>query len=61
VIQAEHHLEADLDRTPDKFRLGANSIVAVSMAVARAKADSAGPQLFRHLGDPNAHVLAPRC
>jgi enolase len=47
----------DLDRTPDKSRLGANAIVAVSMAVARAAADSAGLPLFRYLGGPNAHVL----
>jgi enolase len=47
----------DLDRTPAKSRLGANAIVGVSMAVARAAADSAGLQLFRYLGGPNAHVL----
>jgi enolase len=47
----------DLDRTPDKSRLGANAIVAVSMAVARAAADSADLPLFRYLGGPNAHVL----
>jgi len=47
----------DLDRTPDKSRLGANAIIGVSMAVARAAADSAGLQLFRYLGGPNAHVL----
>jgi enolase len=47
----------DLDRTPDKSRLGANAIVAVSMAVARAGAVSAGLPLFRYLGGPNAHVL----
>jgi enolase len=47
----------DLDRTPDKSRLGANAIVGVSMAVARAGADSAGLPLFRYLGGPNAHVL----
>jgi enolase len=47
----------DLDRTPGKSRLGANAIVGVSMAVARAAADSAGLQLFRYLGGPNAHVL----
>jgi enolase len=47
----------DLDRTPDKSRLGANAIIVVSMAVARAAADSAGLQLFRYLGGPNAHVL----
>jgi enolase len=47
----------DLDRTPGKSRLGANAIIGVSMAVARAAADSAGLQLFRYLGGPNAHVL----
>jgi enolase len=47
----------DLDRSPDKSRLGANSIVGVSMAVARAAAESAGLPLFRYLGGPNAHVL----
>ncbi len=47
----------DLDRTPGKSRLGANAIAGVSMAVARAAAESAGLQLFRYLGGPNAHVL----
>ena len=47
----------DLDRTPDKSRLGANAITAVSMAVAKAAAESAGLPLFRYLGGPNAHVL----
>jgi len=47
----------DLDRTPDKSRLGANAIVAVSMAVAKAAADSAALPLFRYLGGPNAHLL----
>ena len=47
----------DLDRTPDKSRLGANAIVGVSLAVARAAAESAGLPLFRYLGGPNAHVL----
>jgi enolase len=47
----------DLDRTPDKSRLGANAIVAVSMAVAKAAADCAGLPLFRYLGGPNAHLL----
>ena len=47
----------DLDRTPDKSRLGANAIVGVSMAVARAAAESADLPLFRYLGGPNAHVL----
>jgi enolase len=47
----------DLDRTPDKSRLGANAIVGVSLAVARAAAESAGLPLFRYLGGPNAHLL----
>jgi enolase len=47
----------DLDRTPDKSRLGANAIVGVSMAVARAASESADLPLFRYLGGPNAHVL----
>jgi enolase len=47
----------DLDRTPDKSRLGANAIVAISMAVAKAAADSAALPLFRYLGGPNAHLL----
>jgi enolase len=47
----------DLDRTPDKSRLGANAITAVSMAVSKAAAESAGLPLFRYLGGPNAHLL----
>ena len=47
----------DIDGTPDKGRLGANGILGVSMAVARAAADSAGLQLFSYLGGPNAHEL----
>jgi len=47
----------DYDGTPTKSRIGANAIVGVSMAVARAAADSAGLQLFRYIGGPNAHVL----
>ena len=47
----------DLDGTPDKSRLGANAILGVSLAVARAAADSADLPLFRYVGGPNAHVL----
>jgi enolase len=47
----------DLDRTPDKSRLGANAIVGVSLAVARAAASSSELPLFRYLGGPNAHLL----
>ncbi|GIH77234.1 phosphopyruvate hydratase [Planobispora longispora] len=47
----------DLDGTPNKARLGANAILGVSLAVAKAAAESAGLPLFRYLGGPNAHVL----
>ncbi|KAB7761503.1 phosphopyruvate hydratase [Mycolicibacterium mucogenicum] len=47
----------DLDGTPDKSRLGANAILGVSLAVAKAAADSAGLPLFRYIGGPNAHIL----
>ena len=47
----------DLDGTPDKSRFGANAILGVSLAVARAAADSHGLPLFRYVGGPNAHVL----
>ena len=47
----------DLDGTPNKARLGANAILGVSLAVARAAALSAELPLFRYVGGPNAHVL----
>ncbi len=47
----------DLDGTPDKSALGANALLGVSLAVAKAAADSAGLDLFRYVGGPNAHVL----
>ncbi|MEU8362024.1 phosphopyruvate hydratase [Nonomuraea sp. NPDC048882] len=47
----------DLDRTPNKAKLGANAILGVSLAVAKAAADSADLPLFRYVGGPNAHVL----
>jgi enolase len=47
----------DLDGTPDKSGLGANAILGVSLAVAKAAANSAGLSLFRYLGGPNAHLL----
>ncbi|HET7172724.1 MAG TPA: phosphopyruvate hydratase [Nocardioidaceae bacterium] len=47
----------DLDGTPNKARLGANAILGVSLAVAKAAAESAGLELFRYLGGPNAHLL----
>ncbi|MDP3890229.1 phosphopyruvate hydratase, partial [Nocardioides sp.] len=47
----------DLDATPNKAKLGANAILGVSLAVARAAADSAQLPLYRYVGGPNAHVL----
>ena len=47
----------ELDGTPNKGNLGANAILGVSMAVAKAAADSADLPLFRYIGGPNAHVL----
>ena len=47
----------DLDGTPNKERLGANAVLGVSLAVAKAAAQSAELPLFRYLGGPNAHLL----
>ncbi|MDK8810929.1 phosphopyruvate hydratase [Corynebacterium sp. MSK035] len=47
----------ELDGTDNKSRLGANAILGVSMAVAKAAAESAGLDLFRYVGGPNGHVL----
>jgi enolase len=47
----------DLDGTPTKSRLGANALLGVSRAVARAAAESAELPLFRYVGGPNAHLL----
>ena len=47
----------DLDATPNKASLGANAILAVSLAAARAAADQVGLPLFRYLGGPAARVL----
>jgi len=47
----------DLDGTPDKSKFGANAILGVSLAVAKAAAASADLPLFRYLGGPNAHLL----
>src|SRR5207302_10530573 len=45
----------DLDGTPNKGHLGANAILSVSLAVARAAAQDAGLPLYRYLGGPVAH------
>src|SRR5690606_6557850 len=47
----------DLDGTDGKGRLGANAILGVSLAVARAAADELELPLWRYVGGPNAHVL----
>jgi enolase len=47
----------DLDGTPNKGRLGANAILGVSLAAARAAAISSDLPLYRYIGGPNAHVL----
>ena len=47
----------DLDGTPDKSRLGANALLGVSLAVAKAAAKTANLPLFRYVGGPNAHLL----
>jgi enolase len=47
----------DMDGTPDKSRLGANAILGVSLAVARAAADALDIGLYRYVGGAGAHVL----
>jgi enolase len=54
---AVDHAMLDLDGTPNKGHLGANAILSVSLAVARAAAQEAGLSLHRYLGGPVAHVL----
>ncbi len=47
----------ELDGTPNKSKLGANAILGVSLAVAKAAAAAAGQPLYRYIGGVNAHVL----
>ena len=47
----------DLDGTPNKSRFGANAILGVSLAIAKAAADAAELPLFRYVGGPSAHLL----
>jgi enolase len=47
----------ELDGSPDKSRLGANALLGVSLAVAKAAAESSGLELFRYVGGSNAYVL----
>src|SRR3954449_271801 len=55
--EAIDHLMIELDGTPNKAKLGANAILGVSMAVAKAAADASGLPLYRYLGGPGARTL----
>ncbi|MBN8815038.1 MAG: phosphopyruvate hydratase [Sphingomonas sp.] len=61
-LDAEDQADVDnamiaLDGTPNKARLGANAILGVSLATAKAAADARGLPLYRYVGGVNAHVL----
>ncbi len=61
-LDAEEQIEIDqimidLDGTPNKGRLGANAILGVSLAIAKAAAEAAGLPLYRYVGGPSARVL----
>jgi enolase len=61
-MEAEGQIHIDetmiaLDGTPNKSRLGANAILGVSLAVAKAAADAAALPLYRYVGGANAHML----
>src|SRR5438128_8673219 len=55
--QAIDHLMIELDGTPNKAKLGANAILGVSMAVAKAAAKASGLPLYRYLGGTSARTL----
>jgi enolase len=61
-LDAEEQIKIDramvaLDGTPNKARLGANAILGVSLAVAKAAADAANLPLYRYVGGPKANTL----
>src|SRR6476620_5314544 len=61
-MEAEGQIHIDktlsaLDGTPNKARLGANAILGVSLAVAKAAAEAAALPVYRYVGGANAHVL----
>jgi enolase len=61
-MNAEEQVRIDkvmcaLDGTPNKSRLGANAILGVSLAIAKAAASASGLPLYRYLGGPKAQVL----
>ena len=51
------HAMIDMDGTPNKGNLGANAILGVSLAIAKAAAEEAGEPLYRYVGGVNVHVL----
>ena len=55
------YLMIELDGTPNKSKLGANAILAVSMAFARAKSISSNIPLYQYLGGSNAHIMPVPC
>src|SRR5215207_8546947 len=55
--EAIDHLMIELDGTPNKAKLGANAILGVSMAVAKAAAEACNLPLYRYLGGPGAKTL----
>lgn len=55
--RAIDHTMLELDGTPNKAKLGANAILGVSLAVAKAAAGSAQLPLYQYIGGPNAHIL----
>lgn len=61
-FDAENQIQIDqmmiaLDGTPNKSRIGANAILGVSLAIAKAAAEASGLPLYRYVGGPNAHLL----
>src|SRR5215510_5185150 len=55
--EAIDHLMIELDGTPNKSKLGANAMLGVSLAVAKAAAESCNLPLYRYLGGPGARTL----
>jgi enolase len=63
-LNSQRHLDyqlIEMDGTPNKSKLGVNAILGISMAYARAEAQSTGTPLYRHIGGSNAYVLPVPC
>lgn len=56
-VGIDHYMIDELDGTPTKSKLGANAILGVSLAIAKASAESLGLPLYRYIGGVNARVL----